>query len=90
MIYQVVKYSYRLTDASESSLQGGAKTNNLNISSLVGNTALDLEWTSEPQSREQSHKRTRPVATVPRPEIEKTSSMGIRKGFSKSPIESYL
>ena len=45
--------------------------------SLIPTISISLILASLPRS-------TRPVTTVPRPVIEKTSSIGIRKGLSVS------
>lgn len=71
------------TDTSEGSAEAITKTDNLNLSALGDHATLDL-CMSHSYSAERHAKsvivRTRPVATVPRPEIEKTSR-GVGMGF---------
>lgn len=60
------------TDTSQCGFKTGAKANDLNICTLICNTTLNLYNVSSWNKRFYA-KLTRPVATVPRPEIENTS-----------------
>ena len=48
---------------------------------LVGSMPYDFDFVANIRTMPRS---TRPVTTVPRPEIENTSSIGIRNGWSRA------
>ena len=73
------------TNAGEDRLDLSAEADDLNFVTFVTNTTLHLMHREQRLSVEEMGLLTRPVATVPRPEMEKTSSTGSKKGLSRSP-----
>lgn len=76
-----------LTDASQSGLEWRTEAKNLDFFTLCDHTTLCL---TRRVNQRTAHRGwtllTRPVATVPRPGMENTSSTGMRKGLSRSPL----
>lgn len=78
-----------LTDTGDGGLQGRAEANNFHLGTFEGNTTLDLiiliHWMPATTKKK---KLTRPVATVPRPEIENTSARGLASARHSKPWDS--